>query len=105
MAIEHHITLEERTDTLAYASATTPPAPTMPNVKASAKKTKTFSVISLFSGCGGMDLASRVDLIFSENGMQSSLLSSFGLTRLMKQPAKHISGISDHIFIKAIFGN
>ncbi|HRC38568.1 MAG TPA: DNA cytosine methyltransferase [Rubrivivax sp.] len=56
MAIEHHITLEERTDTLAYASATTPPAPTMPNVKASAKKTKTFSVISLFSGCGGMDL-------------------------------------------------
>ncbi len=47
MAIEHHITLEERTDTLAYASATTPPAPTMPNVKASAKKTKTFSVISL----------------------------------------------------------
>ena len=34
MAIEHHITLEERTDTLAYASATTPPAPTMPNVKA-----------------------------------------------------------------------
>ena len=102
MAIEHHITLEERTDTLAYASATTPPAPTMPNVKASAKKTKTFSVISL--DAEAWTLASRVDLIFSENGMQSSLLSSFGLTRLMKQPAKHISGISDHIFIKAIFG-
>lgn len=56
MAIEHHITLETRVDTLAYASVKAASSLTISKAKASAKKASAFSVISLFSGCGGMDL-------------------------------------------------
>lgn len=56
MAIENHIILETRVDAFAYASVKAASSLTISKAKASAKKARAFSVISLFSGCGGMDL-------------------------------------------------
>lgn len=58
MAIGNDITLEARVDTFDYTGASVVPtkALTTPTAKANAQNSKTFSVVSLFSGCGGMDL-------------------------------------------------
>lgn len=56
MAIENHITLEDRIETFDCDSVASTPFLTSSPTKTSTKKSTTFSVLSLFSGCGGMDL-------------------------------------------------
>src|SRR5690606_25936466 len=64
MAIENHITLEDRIETFDCDSVASTPFLTSSPTKTSTTKSTTFSVLSLFSGCGGMDLGFKAAFDF-----------------------------------------